>query len=395
MRSIVRDPFFWALIVVVVFAGIRAINTGIALRYDAETTVWYISEATFPILSGSIGDSGFLPFATAVAGCVILQACRHSLGRAARMAFLLISSTLAGLAAVLALVAVYLGAADAHLLSVDAEAASFAGLAFGVHLIGGTVALVAAFEQRWTMAFPFLTLALGGSGAGLFAFNPPVLAAAVFAAELIMLAYSFAFSCRMLQSSGEFKLLVAVGISFTLGGLLIAAILPESALAERLAACRNLEFFPERYWLIRDVTSAVAFKSWISHLWIGTGLSSFPLDFRFNAPQDAWTLLPRGIGAASNGWWFLLAERGLVGMAFFALPVGFLIVTYVRRSVGILRVWELPHPACLIAPVALALFVAVGFYDCSPLRSDVLMAMGALMAISSAAFPRVKGGIHG
>ena len=137
--------------------------------------------------------------------------------------------------------------------------------------------------------------------------------------------------------------------------------------------------------------SAVAFKSWISHIWIGTGIDSFPLDFRFAAQDADWAVLPRGATAVPNGWWLLLAERGLVGAVFFVLPFGFLLFTYGRRLVGGVRTRALPHPVCLIALVALALFVATGFVDCSPLRAESLMAMCAYLAVSAAAFPRVRG----
>ena len=396
VRAIFRDPLFWASLVLVAFTGFRALNTGIALSYDAEASVWQISAPPFPILPGVVGASGDLPFAAALACSVLMQACRHSLGRSARMAYLLLSSTLSGLAAVLALVAAYYGCPGAiAAFACGEDVFSFVGLAFGIQLIGGMVALVAVFEQRWNLSFLLLTLSLGGNGAGLFAFSSPVLAAALATGALLMLGYAFAYSIRALNRSGEFRLLVVAGISLTLGGLLTAAILPEAVLGERLAAFKALRFIPESFWTTRETLSAVAFKSWLSHIWIGTGLASFPLDFRFNAPQDAWRLFPRGVKMLSNGWLLMLCEQGIVGTVFFILPFGFLLFTYVRRLVGGVRAWEMPHPACFIAPLALLLFVAVGFFDCSLLRVEVLMATCALLAVSAASFPRMRGERNG
>ena len=393
VKAVFRDSLFWASLVLVVFTGFRALNSGISLSYNAEASVWHVSSPVFPILPGVVGSAGDLSFAVALACAVLLQACRHSLGRSARMAFLLLASFLSGLAAIIALVALHGGAARALALlpSEGGAACTFIALAFGLHLIGGLVALIAIAEYRWGFSFFLLLPAVGGNAAGLFAFAPPYLSAAFAVAGILTLAYALVFSFRAFSSSDGLKLLVIGGIALTLGGLLAAAILPKAVMDERLAAFTNLAFFPERFWETRGALSAVAFKSWISHIWIGTGIDSFPLDFRFAAQDADWVALPRGATAVANGWWLLLAERGLVGAVFFILPFGFLLFTYGRRLVGGVRTRALPHPVCLIAPVALVLFVATGFVDCSPLRAEVLMAMCAYLAVSAAAFPRVRG----
>ena len=393
VKAVFRDPLFWASLVLVGFTGFRALNSGISLSYNAEASVWLISSPTFPILPGVVGSAGDLSFAVALACVVLLQACRHSLGRSARMAFLLLASFLSGLAAFVALVALQEGAAGALALlpSDGGSARSFIALAFGLHLIGGLVALIAIAEFRWGFSFFLLLPAIGGNAAGLFAFAPAYLSAAFAVAGVLVLAYALVFSFRAFPSSDGFKLMVIGGIALVLGGLLVAAILPKAVMDERLASFTNRAFFPERFWEIRGALSAVAFKSWISHIWIGTGIDSFPMDFRFAAQDADWVALPRGATAVANGWWLLLAERGLVGAVFFVLPFGFLLFTYGRRLVGGMRARVFLHPACLIAPLALALFVATGFVDCSPLRVEALMAMCAYLAVSAAAFPRVRG----
>lgn len=396
-KAISRDPLFWGSLVLVAFTGFRAINTGVSLSYNAEASVWLVSAPSFPILPGVVGASGTLPFAAALGCAALLQACRHSLGRSARMAFLLLASFLSGLAAIVTLVAIYEGSSGATALLPSAEGLgfSFVGLAFGLYLIGGLVVLVTIVELRWRMAFFPMLLAIGGNAAGLFAFAPPYLSAASAAVGLLMLAYVLAFSCKVFLVADGLKLAVICGISLALGGLLVAAILPNSVLDERLAAFAGFKLFPARFWEIRDVLSGVAFKSWTSHLWIGTGLASFPLDFRFVAQEADWTLLPRGTEALPNGWWLLLAERGLVGAVFFLLAFGFLLSTYVRRLIGGIQARDLPHPACLIAPLALALFVAAGFFDCSPFRTEVMMVMCSFLAVSAAMFRRRRGGLNG
>ena len=162
--------------------------------------------------------------------------------------------------------------------------------------------------------------------------------------------------------------------------------LPKEALQARLSSYLELASFSEAFLNVRRVVSAMAFKSWISHLWTGTGLGSF----RFNATAEDWQLLPRGAASVPNGWWLLLAERGIVGLVSFLLPIAFLAASYVRRLVDNFRDWSLPHPACLLAPALLVLLGAAGFVDCSLIRPEVQMICGPVLSISALAFPKKK-----
>lgn len=375
-RAIGRDPLFWVLLAVAAFAGSRALNTGIQLSYDAEATVWRVLDPSFPILPGAVGGSGYLPFATAIAFLVLVQACRHSLGRAARQFFLLLSSALAGLSAVIHLFAIREG--------------DF-GFVFGLYLVGGAVSLVSVLERNWNLALLPAALAIGGTVAGVLGFTPPYLAAVLIAVGFLVLMYVLVFSGRAFRSLGVFKIVLVGFAAFAIGGLLVALALPKEVFSARLADCAELKIMPERFMGIRGALSVIAFKSWISHLWIGTGLGSFPLDFRVNAQASDWALFPGGATAIANGWWLLLAERGLVGSVLFILPFVFLLVTYARRLVGGVAEWGLPYPPYLIAPIVLGLFVADGFFDCSQLRAEVLLAAGSLAAVSAASFSKLRG----
>ena len=397
-NAILHAPLFWCSLALVVFTGVRALNTGIELHYDAETSAWSVSVPLFPILPGVVGSAGNLPFAAAVACVVLLQACRHSLGRAARMAFFLVASFLSGLAALIAFVAIHEGVSGVSdlLPAADGLGFSFVGFVFGFYLLAALVALAAVSEYRWGHLFLLPLTAIGGNAAGLFAFAPPCLSAALAAASVVMIVYVVAYSCKTYTSVEGLKQVAIIGMSLALGGLLVVAILPKDVLDGRLAAFMELKFFPAQFWDVRTTLSAVAFKSWVSRIWIGSGLDSFPLDFRFAAQEADWTLLPRGAAALPNGWWLLLVEQGIVGAVFFVLPFGFLVFTYFRRLIGGFgRGWELPHPACLVAPIALLLLAADGLVDCSALRVEVLMVVFVLLAVSAASFQRMRGGLNG
>lgn len=396
--SVFHDPLFWITMALVLFTGLRALNTGVALSYDAEKSIWGVSPPLVEVFPGSVGVAGQLPFAASVAFAILLQGCRHALGRSARMAFLLLVSFLSGLAAAVAVGAVACGSSNAlvALKMTGGELGSFVGFSFGLYLLAGTAALVASFEQKWSSAPFLLVLSIGGNAGGMLAFSPVYITAGLAMAEALLLVYALFYVRESSQASSAVKQLVVIGIAMTLGGLMLAALLPQGIQIERMRAFKHAYLFPVGFWAKRAALSIAAFKSWTEHLWAGTGVASFPVGSRFVLSPEDWRLFPQGARFVTNGWWQILSERGLVGFVFVILPFVFLLFTYSRRLVGSLRTGLFfPHPACLLGILALVLFVGVGFFDNSPIRADVLLATGALMAVSASSFPRRRGRIHG
>ena len=169
--SIVRDPLFWFSIFLALIAAVRWLNDGIGMTYDAEKSLWSLSESRFPFLPGGVKGSGLLPFASVVAVVVLMQAGRHALGKSARVCFLFIAAVLAGVAAVVAALACVFGNPVAlHFASSSTVDATYPGTAFGLCFMGSMVAMAGAFERKWHRAMPLLAIAVGGSALGLYLF---------------------------------------------------------------------------------------------------------------------------------------------------------------------------------------------------------------------------------
>ena len=392
-----RDPLLWVFLVAVVFCGLRALNTGVAMAYDAETSKWVVASPVFPLLPASAGDSGFLPFAGAVACLVLVMACRHALGRSARQAYFLVSSALAGGAAALALFVANMGnASAAEAIKCPYRELSFVGVAFAVHSLCGVVAVVSALENRWNRVMPVLLLSAGCSAAGAFAFAPAYVSGVFLVAWAAVFGYAFFYAFRILRGAAEFKMLIILAVSFLGGWLLVTSTASSSFVFSRAAPFADRFFFPDWYEGARGATTSLSIKAWMDSPWTGTGVGSFGLDIRFNATPADWAAIPRGLVAPPLGWLKLLAERGIVGVAIMALPLILLLVTYFTRLTGWLFARTAPQPGCWVAPAVVAAVAATGFFDCSYLRVDVLMAVAAVLALSASTFPKaVKGEKNG
>lgn len=387
-RATLRDPLFWLSLVLILFSGLRALNGGVRMAYDAEKSAWSLATAAVAEFPGCVEGAGFLPFAATVALAVVVIAARQALGRSARTVFLLLASAFAGLAASVALVAAFEGhAACAALFDFPNAAASFFGGACGVWFLAGTAALVSSFEQKWHAALVAIPFSVGGTALGAFAFAPPAMSGLFAAAALPVLAFAFFYARKVLHGTGDYRMLVVYAVALTTGGLAVAFLMPEAALAARLDAFANRAFVPEGFLDARRVLSDIALRTWKTAPWIGTGVGSFALDVRFQALAAEWPQIPRGLVALANGGWLLLVERGLVGAALVALPFGFLLFTYARRIVLWATERRLPHPAALLAPLVVLVLAPSVPFDASFLRADVLLAAAAVLAVSAKAFP--------
>ena len=126
------------------------------------------------------------------------------------------------------------------------------------------------------------------------------------------------------------------------------------------------------------------------HPWLGSGLASFPLDVRFFATNDDWLLLVSERAEAFNGYWHLIAERGIVGSALLALPLVLVLAHFFIAMVRGIMAFRLPHPSALIGILALAAVVADAFFGVSFLRPETMSAVAFSLAVSTKSFPKER-----
>ena len=402
--SIALDPLFWFSLVLVLIAAVRWLNGGIGMVYDAETSIWSLSEARVPFLPGGTEDSGYLPFAAALGVAVLMQAGRHALGKSARVCFLFVAALLAGIAAIVAgLACVFENPVALHYAACSTVDATYPGVAFGICFMGSMVAIAGAFERKWNRAMPLLAIAVGGTAVGLYLFSPDIVIVVHAACAVVVAACALAYAHRRIGGLVVPKCLAFMLVAAIPPVLFVMGVVPEGIKAQKLSLLFGEEgarLFPDGFFELRSALSGIAEKVWKENPWLGTGLGTFGFDIRFNATEADWAVFASNQTGALNGWMQMLAERGISGVVFFVAPMLFLLWTYglrafyavsdilskSRRSFGALVF----HPVCALGPVAIAAVAACGFYDHSFWRSEIMMLVAAMFAMAGSAFPAPK-----
>ena len=389
--AVIRDPLFWVLVLLIVLAGVRALNGGIAMRYDPETTEWFISEPTCPAFPGCVSGAGFLGFAVVTALTVVIQGCRHALGKSARISFLFSLSLFSGIAAVTAVSASAFGHAGARVLVTCAiTEGTFVGSAFGALFLCAIVALAGGLECGWNRYFLLFAFAIGANAAGLYFFAPTPVILLYAGAGVLALLVSCVYVTLTLGSVSALKCVAALIIALALTVLCAMGLAPEGLNESRLAFLEeDGVLFPPVFEQVRGLLSGIAAKVWNEHPWLGTGLGSFGLDIRFNLAETDWKIVSGAQTCALNGWWQLLVERGIVGALSFALVLGCVMFTFFRRLVvGIRKPFF--HPGCWLAPIMFLAVAVEAFIDSSFLRPEMILAVGSVLTTAASTLPVVK-----
>jgi len=397
---IVRDPVFYCVASVLAVAFFRMCNGGIALLYDAASSAWSVGSPAVPFFPASVKGFGALPFAVMCAMMVVLMGIRNAMGPSARLAYAMLVSVFTGIGA---LVIVWMACGgDAEMLrrtSLGFANGPFWGTLFGAFLVLGVCAGIQCEGNKWGWVHFPLVVAVGGNAAGLWFFAPPYVSFPYLAVALLFAVLTLAWVAHGRSFGGlakaMFFLLLAIAVP-----VIMTAFAKDSLLQGKLAALDPEIALPESYHEIGKVLSRVAREIWMDNPWSGAGDGSFRLHAPFVVEKAEWSVLADKPMAALNGYWMLLAERGIIGAVAVAVLLGFLLVYWCIRLVGgVQRVHSeidsdsfvfACSPIVWTAPILLVFFLA-------EIVVDPVLTLGAApivaivpLAVAAAAFPKKK-----
>ncbi len=389
MERLAKDPLFWVLLVIAVFALIRFLNDGIRLAYDAEHYLWYIASANIPFLPGSANGFGYSELAVAVSLVILISGCRHALGKSARYAFCLVSSLISGCFALYLIFNYSSGdSVLAKLVMCTSDCPVYLGSAFGVYLAVSVIALVATFERHWYLMVPFAIIAILGNALGLFVFAPPLSAIIFGVVVVLVFGYSFVYIKLRLGSYNEFKFMVIFFSTLSIATVVLIALMPSEDMTTKLAAY-NEGILTKEFFAIRRTLSDFAFKVWKTCPWLGSGLGSYAIDYKFFAGATEWKIVPPLQSAPLNGYWLLLLERGTIGAFIMACPLVLMAITYVRRLIGGLKL-SFPNPMAFIGLLLLLAMMGEAAFNVNILSPWMISAVIPMFALSASSFLKEK-----
>lgn len=388
VQDIVRDPLFWVLSVIALYAAAGWLNTGVCMEYDAEKTVWRQTAASVPFLPGSVSGRGSLPAAGALALLVLVTGVRQALGRSARAIFLYCVTLCSGVAALVDLAAWSAGAAGAERAVLCAwTTSSYAGSGFALSFLSGLASLELAFEEGMRKRIFLNAFALGACAAGFFFFTPLEVALLYLLAAVVLILFAAVRLAVVRKANDAFKYLSVLLLASLVPVLSIVGLASEDLLAARGGLFARDGFFPENWLEIRGILDNLARAAWESAPWFGTGAGSFALDLRFGATPADWAVLPADQATALNGWWQILAETGVLGLLCMLLTPAFLLFTWVHRLCASFAKGRIAVLAAVLGVLAIALVWAEAFATASLARPEVNILACALLAVAGKAFP--------
>ena len=397
----VRDPFVWFMVLAVLFSLIRWLNSGVALFYDAEKSIWSVKEPAMSMMPASSGDAGFLPFATAVVLATVIAGVRHALGRNARIWFGVAAgafSAIGGLAAVISVAFGVEAFKSAALMSFGQP--WFSGTAFALILPVSIACGIEAEERGLTKARLLFAFAVAGNAVAAFVFLPVLLAVGYLLISVVVAAVSLAL-CRNRAGAAACARAASM-LAFGIVGAVSAVMVPsyKDIVQEKMKGINPEKAFTLELADRNEALQRVSLAMWKDFQWGGVGVGAFKLQAPFYVAKEDWQVLPPRPEQSSNGYFTLIAERGIVGSLFWLVGIGFLIFAWVARLAESLewhrtqeegRAWVFCLPAVVWAGLAVLVAALADAWFSSGFPLTALpVCVASAMALAAASFPKMK-----
>ena len=388
LSSILHDPLFWVLVLILVYSVVTWLNTGIALAYNAEEAVWYRASAAMDSLPASVKGEGAVFAAGAFALLVVVTGTRQALGRAARATFLYYVTVFGGIAAIFDLICLFSNVEGAlKAVHCGWTVSSYAGTGFGVILLSGLASLEIAFEEKERGRIFFNGFMVGANVAGLLFFLPLEMSLVFLAVGVIFILFSCSRLVYVTAANDAFKYLSILGLAALIPILAVIWLMPDELLVARSALFSRGTYLPENWLEIRGTLDRIAHTAWEGAPWLGTGIGSFSLDLRFGAEPMDWAIIPAGQATTLNGWWQILAEAGIVGLLLTLIVPAFLLFTWFHRLFAFAKGRKVVVLSATLGIAALALVCLEAFGTVSICRPEVMILVCSLLAVAGKAFP--------
>ena len=401
LGGMLRDPIAWFFFIVVVFALVRWLNSGVAMVYDAENSIWSVRSPALALLPASAGSAGFWPFAAAVAMATCVTGVRHALGRNARIWFGLAAGAVSSTGAIAATICAGVGM-EPFVSSALAEigAASFPGAMFAAFLPVSVLCGIDAEERGMNGARLVFAWAVAGNAAGAYMFLPGMLGmAGLLLAGMVALA---AFILLKKRTNAATTARAASLFSFGVLTAVFLVILPpyEKIQAAKSNGLDSKNAFPPALESRNNALHRIAKTMWIDKPWTGVGVGAFGLHVPFLADKDDWSILPPQPKDASNGYFTLIAESGICGAMFWAIGIGMLLHFWISRLAGSVkwyrkqdegRKWVLCIPmVAWVGPIVGCVCLADAWFSTDLPGTALSICMVVAMSLAAASFPRLK-----
>ncbi|MBR1870612.1 MAG: hypothetical protein IJ802_02185 [Kiritimatiellae bacterium] len=410
LGGIVRDPMTWFFVLAAVMMWLAKLNGGVELFYDAETTQWIIKTPPVEELMSSVPGAGFLPLATTIGVAVCVLGVRHAMGRQARTWCGLAAAFIAGCGAFALAALTFTGAegfAGACLRNFGD--APFFGSFFIMWLFMAITCGAQAEAEGWGAARLPMAVAVGGNVTAVAFFLPPLASAIVFGVALVFLMTSLAYAARAGKGGAAARAFVMCVFGILMTALVVMMCASEeirtAKVEQILAAEPEKEPIEDTFDEDTDPTpdevlSRIAQQMWLTAPWSGVGIGAYNLNVPFYAEDADWRILPPKVDWPVNGYWGLLAERGITGCAIIAVGLAFLVVFWFIRAVEAFFAVRASddHDVYFFAVQPVSWCILPAFALCcadarfsSVLRFDAVAFSIALpFALAVASFPRLK-----
>jgi O-antigen ligase len=315
LSSIVWDPMFYLLLVLVLFFAAQGMNGGCELKYEPGADVWRMGAPKIPWLPFAVkAEMGYRWTAIVFAALSIGLVFRDVLSKGSKRLALQILAGVSG-AVGLVLAAMTLYGSPIPGAKLAASFYQFSGTCFGFWAVAalGIHADMTLHETRGHSLLLFFGVV--GNLVGLLFFAEALQAGLFLLAALGMAVFSVSkLSGRMKKRDflkGTISLLIIVAAIV----FLLVYVFPGNPCTKKILSVMNIDDYLKQFFANRGLRASAAMAIFQEHPWVGVGAGGFGEFVGLFVPQDggSWALIQKDQACVLNDYLQMLCEYGVVG----------------------------------------------------------------------------------
>ena len=212
------------------------------------------------------------------------------------------------------------------------------------------------------------------------------------------MSFAFVHLSRTGSVGGVAYSLTMILFGAAIAASLLLAVAPEAVVKAKIEGTSLSAAFPDAYRAVAASLERISRTMWQGSPWRGAGIGAFNLQAQFLAEKADWAMLSPKVASALNGYWTVLAERGILGCIVLVSVACIFLFIWVKNLVGAVVYLRTRDDADIFAfacppmvwvvLVVIPIFCAEAFFSPVFSCSVTLFAVTAVFALSAASFPR-------
>jgi len=332
IRAVLKDPFFYLGVSVLLFVIFQWLNSGCKLMYLPDADIWQFTPPAVPWAPFSVEAQTSLTnvavFFASVVGCLCL---RHAVSQTGKRYLLQATVSLSGLLACYSVWRTSCGVEPYVAYAFGREGCAL-GAFFGFWLMLGMGVFADAMARGQRGFEMFFLLGVVGNLVGMLFFSKALLLVLYVALAFLLFLYWLCYLNVHVAKHVQLKLFLMSAVVMISLSVALIYVFPANPVSAKMQGLLSFERCWHSLAETKNIRTTAALKIWQDHPWVGVGVDGFQHFIGSVVNDKDWRLIKVDQPCVYNDSLQFLCEYGLLGFGLLFSSVITLLVPICHRT---------------------------------------------------------------